>query len=424
MASLTALQLLVGLVIASILAIIVAPSTSSCNDRSKKYICCIKTNSTNGMSALIGFLHYCGCLFTNLGFAYGSASIVQVVKLLEPVETLLLVSPMILNANHGRVTPEKVISVLVIVAGTSLLLFSNEMKLTANIHTIIFAVLSGFAMSSRNIAEKTASGGQLSLAKGPKDWRREMFQGLNEFIKITIRVSIFSFLALLVSAGFVNTENLGMHSLLISMGLQAIVFHGLYNMASLSVLSLVSAQFHSLLNVVKRIIVNVTVVALVLFSKEMKLTANIHTILFAQPLGAGGALGLFIAAIGGIMYSKSGTTIAANRKRMQGNDGATTSQSHGSKYIFIGQKQMKAIALMLTMLLVFGIVHLVTPKRKDGEHNMQNSLIARNAMVDPKNPVWPKVAPTIRNDCDDRMSLCHILPWANFGDELGPSVVK
>ena len=59
----TALQLLVGLVIVSILAIIVAPSTSSCNDRSTKYICCIKTNGTNGMRALIiGCSHYCGCL--------------------------------------------------------------------------------------------------------------------------------------------------------------------------------------------------------------------------------------------------------------------------------------------------------------------------------------------------------------------------
>jgi hypothetical protein len=418
MASLTALQLFVGLVIASILARIVAPSTSStssCNDRSSKDICCItKNNDTNGMGVFIGCLHYCGCLFTNLGFAYGSASIVQVVKLLEPVETLLLVFivngllakgcfPILLNGNHGHVTLEKVISVLVIVAGTSLLLLSKEMKVAANIHTILFAVLSGFAMSIRNVAQKTTSGGE-PCAKGPKDWRNVMLQGLNNFIRITFRAVIFSFLTLLVSAGFVvNTGNIGMHSLLLtSMGLQSVVFHGLYNMASISVLSLVSAQTHSLLNVVKRIS-NVIFAAMV----------------FHQPLGARGALGLLIAAIGGIMYSKSGAA-AANKQIMQVKDGATTSRSHNSKSSY---KQMKAIALVLTMLLVFVLGRLLTPNRKDGERSSQ-------AMIfDPKNPVWPKVPPTIRNDCkvifrDDRMSNCHILPWKNFGDELGPPVVK
>ena len=40
-----------------------------------------------------------------------------------------------------------------------------------------------------------------------------MSQGLNNFIRITFHAVIFSFLALFVSAGFVNTGNLGMHSL-------------------------------------------------------------------------------------------------------------------------------------------------------------------------------------------------------------------
>ena len=39
---------------------------------------------------IIGFLHYVGCLCTNIGFVYGSASLVQVIKLLEPIETLML----------------------------------------------------------------------------------------------------------------------------------------------------------------------------------------------------------------------------------------------------------------------------------------------------------------------------------------------
>ena len=160
-----------------------------------------------------------------------------------------------------------------------------------------------------------------------------MSQGLNNFIRITFRAVIFSFLALLVYPGFVNTGIIGMHSLLTSMGLQAVVFHGLYNMASLSVLSLVSAQTHSLLNVGKRIS-NVIFAALI----------------FQQPLDARGALGLLIAAIGGIMYSNSGT-IAANKQGIQVKDGATTSPSHDSKSRSIGCKQIQVIALLLTTLM-------------------------------------------------------------------------
>lgn len=48
---------------------------------------------------------------------------------------------------------------------------------------------------------------------------------------------------------------------------------------------------------------------------------------------------------------------------------------------------------------------------------------------DPLDPEWPVVKPIVRNDCkvkfrEKEMSLCHITPWPNFGDELGPPVVK
>ena len=51
------------------------------------------------------------------------------------------------------------------------------------------------------------------------------------------------------------------------------------------------------------------------------------------------------------------------------------------------------------------------------------------ASFDISNPIWPKNPPKRRRDCkvifrDPGMSLCHITPWPNFGDELGPPVVK
>jgi len=39
----------------------------------------------------LGLLHGLGCICTNFGFGFGSASLVQIVKLLEPIETLILV---------------------------------------------------------------------------------------------------------------------------------------------------------------------------------------------------------------------------------------------------------------------------------------------------------------------------------------------
>jgi hypothetical protein len=71
--------------------------------------------------------------------------------------------------------------------------------------------------------------------------------------------------------------------------MEGIMFHGLYNIASISVLSLVNAQTHSLLNVGKRVS-NVLVAAAV----------------FHKPLGVKGVLGLCIAAVGGLVYSSAG----------------------------------------------------------------------------------------------------------------------
>ena len=69
-------------------------------------------------------------------------------------------------------------------------------------------------------------------------------------------------------------------------GFQAIVFHGLYNIASITVLSLITAQSHSLLNVGKRIF-----------------NVFVATISFGEHFGLSGFVGLGIAAVGGVFYS-------------------------------------------------------------------------------------------------------------------------
>ena len=92
---------------------------------------------------LVGSLHFIGCLCTNHSFGYGSASLVQVVKLLEPIETLLLtilVNQLLLRRSHG-VTLQKPLSVLVIVTGTSMVLAQKSMK--PNVVPVMMVVGSG-----------------------------------------------------------------------------------------------------------------------------------------------------------------------------------------------------------------------------------------------------------------------------------------
>ena len=94
MASLTALQLFVGLCVATFLSWGIL--SGSCQGSATTVTSSASSSTTptpptkRVASYLISSLHYFGCLFTNLGFAYGSASIVQVIKLLEPIETLIL----------------------------------------------------------------------------------------------------------------------------------------------------------------------------------------------------------------------------------------------------------------------------------------------------------------------------------------------
>ena len=89
-----------------------------------------------------------------MSFAYGSASLVQVIKLMEPMETILLTAAantIWFGCPHGVVFT-KVISVLIIFTGISLLLVQKSMKV--NPYSILFTISSGFAMASRNVVLK------------------------------------------------------------------------------------------------------------------------------------------------------------------------------------------------------------------------------------------------------------------------------
>jgi len=354
MVSLTAMQMIFGLAVAKALASKYSPlglstyleslpsnadSTSRTGDRQTKFM------------AFIGLLHFLGSTFTNLGFAYGSASIVQVIKLLEPIETLLLsilVHNMVLSKmmkgsdkNSGpKMELVKFMSVIIIVSGTSLLLTSKGIKKNINVYTVLYAFLSGCSLSCRNVSQKTYNA-IIALGKDKKDneptshkdddttkpneyshatstattsttttdapkpaspttpttkeanndLKKAAAKGLQNFTNITYYAipPAIACIILIEFMGIPGIKGSVVHALLTTKGAnEGIMFHGFYNIASISVLGLVSAPTHSLLNVGKRIS-NVLVAAM----------------FFQEPLGTYGAFGLCVAALGGFVYSKA-----------------------------------------------------------------------------------------------------------------------
>lgn len=248
-----------------------------------------------------------------MGFAYGSASLVQCVKLLEPIETLILMVLAILLRDkllskswnttkleiQQIVSVRKVSSTFVIIGGTTLLLTQKSME--PNPKSIIFALVSGFCMASRNVLKKTTSPTNSNSNGGQnKASRNNAFvAGVQSFTFITTMAAIpalavtlicyvhnFSVLNSLVSYLFKSdngaSEYLG----------RAVVFHCLYNVFSITVLSLTSATTHSLMNVGKRI-VNVLAAAAY----------------FGVSLSVSGKAGISLAAVGAFIYNDNSTEV-------------------------------------------------------------------------------------------------------------------
>ena len=295
MTGLTTMQLIFGLGLATILSSkhsafgifynhVQAQEDSHCHHGSSK---------SPKVHILVGTLHYVGTMCTNLGFAYGSASIVQVIKLLEPVETLLLTYAIL-----GMVNPKRKFgSALLIVFGTMLLLTSKGTKKHVNTYTIIYSLLSGVSFSSRNVAQKVSNRTNTTIADA--GFLGGVAKGIQNFISITSYALIPAIISLVAVEirGVEGIEGSIVLWLLIETkkpSFQAIVYHGLYNIASISVLAFVSAPTHSLLNVGKRVFL-VLAAALV----------------FQESLGTSGVLGLLIAGIGGVFYSSDKCSTAA-----------------------------------------------------------------------------------------------------------------
>lgn len=284
MAILTSLQILVGLSISFPLYLLSKEKVDSINDINDAWNQ-LKGTRQGKTLCIVGSIHFIGCFFTNMGFSYGTASLVQVVKLLEPVETLVFMAfanVFIFQKAHG-VTTQKLSGTILVVSGALLLLLQKGINAGMNPASVGFAFLSGFSMATRNVVQK--SGASSTPMKTQTQWLETLSNGLRTFVEINFIAAIPSLAVILLAPKSVEFMSLILNAVG-GAGVQAVSFHSLYNIASISVLTITTAQTHSLLNVGKRI---TNVIA--------------ATIFFGVQLERSGFIGLLVALIGGAVYA-------------------------------------------------------------------------------------------------------------------------
>ena len=474
MAVLTCLQLIVGLAVCSPLLVLLI-GTNKIRDT---------ISSVTRKDLILGGCHFTGCALTNTGYAFGSAGLVQSIKMLEPIETLLImafVNVYIFNKPVG-ITTRTVLAVILIVSGISLLLAkSNAFQPTAT--AIAAALGSGIIMSTRNVLKKTLletapPQAQPLKTEQPlltKSWKDKCAKGLHDFASITFASCVFALSAMIpiLIAAAVGNRCTGWTAFATNVGAKATLFHSFYNIASITVLSLVSAETHSLLNAGKRIS-NVVVAAIV----------------FAVPLGDQGILGLGIAAIGALLYSKTSAKLLAGsaiaclmilqllttlnpanpaygqvapldwsehpRPEFGTNSTNTTDQSLQSANLvsLLTEDESQMVPLQFGTNSTNTTDKSIQPRTEDKEDetnlHVANSTsstnrqsIQRAPVVRPLTKEEPKPhaalaqlaadiprEPHLTPGCSVKfqssdMAVCYFLPYgANFGDELGPAAVK
>jgi len=252
----TCLQLLSGAIIGRLILLVINPGITSAHILSTHWL-------------PLSMLHALGSLATNLGFMYGKASLVQVLKLLEPFETLLL-SQLLFSEGNFSVG---IVSSMVVVVGAAMSLL--KLQTTApNPLAIIFAIVSGLTLSCRNVLQRKHH----HTNEITQDWSK-------------LEKSVVQFTQLSLFSGMWTGSTAVICWLLIRPDLstpsaQVLFWHPLYNIFSMITLGFCSALTHSLLNAGKRV-----------FAICMAM------LWFSEGLNPATLAGLFSVGVGGSWYS-------------------------------------------------------------------------------------------------------------------------
>lgn len=235
---------------------------------------------------ILAGLHLIGSISTNLGFMFGSASLVQIIKLMEPFQTLILSK---LFSEEGKhITPGIVTSMSVTVGAAISLIKSRPTK--PPVLSVVFAILSGFTMCCRNVLQRQQF---LSVKPGPnaptKHTREDLSpleRALTQFIQMSLQSGLlmsFLLLPLLLlnpdQSLFIDGESLMKNG-------DVFLWHPLYNAFSMITLGFCSALTHSLLNAGKRV---VAIAMAIIWFKEKFTVRNI--------------VGLILTLVGGCWYT-------------------------------------------------------------------------------------------------------------------------
>ncbi|GAX21534.1 hypothetical protein FisN_6Hh424 [Fistulifera solaris] len=202
-------------------------------------------------------LHGIGSICTNLGYMYGSASLVQIIKLLEPFEILLLTR--LFLPDERKLLTMGVASSMILTVGAAISLIQSKSS-QPHVHAVTFALLSGFTLSTRNVLQRqqhSNNSAQPSSSSPPSTGVLET--SLMQFTKLSWQSAWF-----MVAFSMMLFLLLGLHqSLPVALDVFDATIHGIhwgiltwhpmYNSLSMITLGYCSALTHSLLNAGKRV---------------------------------------------------------------------------------------------------------------------------------------------------------------------------
>jgi len=261
--SVTALQLLLGALLGIVMlsirqgSLLISPLSM------------LLVNDRRWTSILLPILHSLGSIATNLGFMYGSASLIQIIKLLEPFETLILTR--LLLPDEGKMMTLGVVSSMTLTIGGALSLITAR-STPPHPCAVVFALASGLSLSSRNVLQRRQhtddqQGRQqqhsqlkdtIVVPDKTDDASSKLERALVQFTKMSLQAGLLlGALAIPLNLIFVIRHGHD-KSIILALVRRALhwpvlTWHPLYNAFSMIALGFVSALTHSLLNAGKRV---------------------------------------------------------------------------------------------------------------------------------------------------------------------------
>lgn len=348
-AMVTSLQLLLGAILGWFLLLLYRYSTTTSTKaaatattkqppRSK----ILTFRPSDGMNTL-ALLHGVGSICTNLGFMYGSASLVQTLKLLEPFETLVLTKLLLPEGEEGSKLTLGVLSSCLLTVGSAISLLNSSSSTEPHPHAIMFALASGLSLSSRNVLQRRQHLGGKPTATNipiittnsgtnvrPPQTGSKLERSLVQFTQLSLQSgTVMGFVSILLhSFLFCTDKNHGAalaNFLTDAIKWRLLTWHPLYNAFSMITLGFCSALTHSLLNAGKRVFA----ICMAIFW-------------FRESHGWATIVSLAAVTVGGCWY--------ATETKATGRVASLSSSSWTVR--------IKPMASLMLLILVFGVVRL------------------------------------------------------------------